>query len=281
MQNEKITLLDCLLESKIGSKNSIKTMIQNGLILVEGKVVTKANELVTKDAKVTIKPKPIICQDYKVPILYEDQDLIAIDKPAGLLTIATSKEKEQTAYHFVNRYVQQKNHKRIFILHRLDQETSGILLFAKNETIKNWMQENWNTVVKIRGYYALVEGTGMPKKGTVHTWLQETQTHLVYSSKNKTGKEAITHYEVLEESSRATLLDVHLDTGRKNQIRVHMKELGHPVLGDSKYGNPKNFPRLALHAYHLEFIHPKTKKNISLKSEMPSCFQIYLDKNNK
>lgn len=281
MQDEKVTLLEYLLNRRKESKNSLKTMIQNGSILVDGKVVTKANEMISKNAKVIIKPKPIVHQNYELPILYEDKDLIAIDKPAGLLTIATSKEKEQTAYHFVSAYVYQKSHQRIFILHRLDQETSGILIFAKNEAIKNWMQKNWNSIVKTRGYYALVEGIGMSKKGTVHTWLQETKTHLVYSNQNKVGKEAITHYEVLRETENITLLDVHLDTGRKNQIRVHMKELGHPILGDAKYGSKHTFPRLALHAYHLEFIHPKTKKNISFKLEMPSCFQNYLDKQNK
>lgn len=272
------TLLEYLTETKNQSKNALKTMIQNGAILVDGVVVTKANFPVSNHQEVIVKPKPIICQNYEIPILYEDKDLIVVDKPAGLLTIATDKEKEQTVYHFVSRYVYQKSHQHIFILHRLDKETSGILVFAKNEVIKNWMQKNWNSIIRIRGYYAIVEGKGIPKKGTIHTWLQETKTHLVYSGKGKEGKEAITHYEVLKEGKDTTLLNIHLDTGRKNQIRVHMKELGHPILGDAKYGNQKTFPRLALHAYHLEFVHPKTKKNISLKLEMPICFQNYLNK---
>lgn len=270
------TLLEYLIETQDKSKNVLKSMIQNGSILVDGKVVTKANFSVSNDQVIVIKPKPIIYQNYEIPILYEDQDLIAIDKPAGLLTIATDYEKELTAYHIVSNYIYQKSHKRIFILHRLDQETSGVLLFAKNEKIKNWMQDNWNSIVKTRGYYALVEGIGLPKNGTIHTWLQETKTYLVYSSKNKIGKEAITHYQVLSEKKNVTFLNVHLDTGRKNQIRVHMKELGHPILGDVKYGNKNSFSRLALHAYALEFIHPITKKNIFIKTEIPKFFSTYL-----
>ncbi len=270
------TLLEYLTKTQNQSKNALKTMIQNGSILVDGKVVTKANYPIQEKQTIFIKPKPIVYQKYEIPILYEDNDLIAVDKPAGLLTIATEKEKEVTAYHIVSQYIYQKTYKRIFILHRLDQDTSGILLFAKNEKTKNIMQDNWNSIVKIRGYYALVQGIGLKPNGTIHTWLKETQTHMVYSSKNKVGKEAITHYQVLAEKKNTSLLDVHLDTGRKNQIRVHMKELGHPVLGDVKYGDKNSFPRLALHAYHLEFIHPVTKKNISIKIEMPKCFHSYL-----
>ena len=212
MRNESKTLLEYLIETQNKSKNVIKTMIQNGSILVDGKTVTKANYPVSMKDLVTIKPKPIVYQNYEIPILYEDQELIAIEKPAGLLTIATSKEKELTAYHIVSNYIYQKSHKRIFILHRLDQETSGILIFAKNEKIKNLLQDNWNSIVRVRGYYALVEETGLPKKGTIHTWLQETKTHIVYSSKSKIGKEAITHYQVLSEKKAVTFLNIHLDT---------------------------------------------------------------------
>lgn len=273
---ETKTLLKYLIEKENKAKNALKTMIRNGFVSVDGKVVTKANFPVSNQQVIVIKSKPIVYQNYEISILYEDADLIAIDKPAGLLTIATANEKELTAYHMVSQYVNQKEHKKVFIIHRLDQETSGVLMFAKNEKIKINIQNNWNSIVKVRAYYALVGGIGLPPKGTIHTWLQETKTHLVYSSKNKTGKEAITHYRVLSEKENVTFLDIHLDTGRKNQIRVHMKELGHPVLGDSKYGDKNSFSRLALHAYCLEFIHPKTKKNISIKAEMPQSFHFYL-----
>lgn len=276
MYVQRQTLLEYLIKKENKSKNVIKTIIQKGLVLVDGKAITKANFPISTSESIMIKPKPILYHDYEIPILYEDADLIVIDKPARLLTIATANEKELTAYHMISQYVNQKEHKKVFIIHRLDQETSGVLMFAKNEKIKISMQNNWNSIVRVRAYYALVEGMGLPPKGTIHTWLQETKTHLVYSSQNKTGKEAITHYQVLSEKENVTFLDIHLDTGRKNQIRVHMKELGHPVLGDSKYGDKNSFPRLALHAYCLEFIHPKTKKNISIKAEMPQSFHFYL-----
>ncbi len=265
------TLLKYLIATRKESKNVLKTMIQNGSILVDGKVITKANYFIEKNAVITIKSKPIQNKQLKIPILYEDEYLIAVEKPAGLLSIATDKEKEETAYHLVSIYVKKRSHNGIFIVHRLDRETSGVLLFAKNENVKNILQEHWNTLVKTRGYYALVEGI-LSQKGTIRSFLKETKTHVVYSSKK--GKEAITHYEAIQNFKDKTLLDIHIDTGRKNQIRVHMKEMGHPILGDAKYGNQKTFPRLALHAYHLEFIHPITKKNISIQSEMPSIFHL-------
>lgn len=149
----------------------------------------------------------------------------------------------------------------------MDQDTSGIVLFAKNEKLKYEMQEHWDEMVKKRGYYALVEGTNIPDTGVIHTWLKETKTHFVYSTKDRSGKEAITEYKVIKKYKKHTLLDIHLKTGRKNQIRVHMKEIGHPILGDSKYGNQKTFPRLALHAYQLEWMHPILKKWIQLETE--------------
>lgn len=267
-----ITLLEYLIQNKKGSKNSFKTIIQNGSVTVDGKVVKKANFLVSENQKIEIQNKPIISRNYEIPILYEDRDFIAIVKPSGLLTIATQKEHEETAYHLVSEYVKKKTHQKIFILHRLDQDTSGIVLFTKNEKLKYEMQQHWDKMVKTRAYYALVEGNDLPESGTIHTWLKETKTHLVYSSRDKTGKEAITHYKVVEKKKDYTLLDIHLETGRKNQIRVHMKEIGHPVLGDSKYGNSKTFSRLALHAYKLEWMHPIHKKWITLETEIPSIF---------
>ncbi len=266
----KKTLLEYLIETQNQSKNTLKTIIQMGCVSVDGEIVTKANFLIYPKQLIQIKPKPIKFRNYEIPILYEDKELLAIEKPAGLLSVATARETQLTAYHIVNDYIEQKTHKHVFILHRLDQETSGILLFAKTIEIKNKMQKNWNDIVKIRGYYALVEGTNLQQQGTIHTWLQETKTQMVYSNQGRIGKEAITHYHVLERRTNHTLLDVHIKTGRKNQIRVHMKEIGHPILGDAKYGNKKTFPRLALHAYHLEFLHPVTKKTISIQTEIPA-----------
>lgn len=268
----KKTLLDYLIEQKKGSKNSLKTMIQNGFVTVDSKVVTQANFLVSENQMITIKKKPITYHNFMIPILYEDSNFIAIEKPPGLLTISTQKEKKETAYHIVSAYVKKKSHQKIFILHRLDQDTSGIILFTKNEKLKYEMQKHWDEMVRRRGYYALVEGTDIQESGIIHTWLKETETHFVYSSKDKSGKEAITEYQVIQRYKNHTLLDIHLKTGRKNQIRVHMKEIGHPILGDNKYGKSKTFPRLALHAYQLEWMHPIQKKWILIETEKENIF---------
>ena len=169
----------------------------------------------------------------------------------------------------VSDYVKKNYHKYIFVVHRIDQDTSGVLLFAKDEKIRDKMQENWNNIVKKRGYLALVDGK-ISGKGTIHTYLKENRSQFVYSSKHDEGKEAITHYEVIKNNNNYSLLQVFIDTGRRNQIRVHLSEKGHPIVGDKKYKCKTNpLKRLCLHANILEFIHPVTKKLIHIESDMP------------
>ena len=208
----------------------------------------------------------------KLNILYEDKYIIAINKPANLLTISTDKEKEKTLYRKVSLYVK-KQHKsnKIFIIHRLDKDTSGIIIFAKNLEIKNIMQRNWDK--SIRKYIALVEGKVTETK-TIKNWLRETKTLYTYSSnKPNDGKLAITRYKPIKSSKEYSLLDLEILTGRKNQIRVHMKDIGHSIVGDKKYGSVKNpIRRMCLHANYLEFIHPKTNKIIKLESNYPEIF---------
>ena len=202
----------------------------------------------------------------KLNILYEDKELIAVSKKAGLLTIATDKEKENTLYHEVKEYLWKKNkNNKVFIIHRLDKDTSGIVLFAKNEKIKKYMQDNWDDVK--RSYIVLVE----KKKATIVSYLKETSTFLVYETKNKNiGKKAITNYELIMQNDNFSLLDVNIETGRKNQIRVQLAGINHPIVGDRKYGK-KNSPlrQMGLHAYKIEFYHPTLRKNIVLESNCP------------
>lgn len=208
-------------------------------------------------------------------ILYEDGDLLVINKPAGLLSIASDKEKERTAYYWMTDYVRHGNpDARIFIVHRLDRDTSGVLMVAKNEQMKQALQERWNELVQVRGYTAVVEGRLPESKGRIHTWLKETKTMLMYSSdRDGEGLEAITDYEVIGTDLEYSLVDIRLRTGRKNQIRVHMKEQGCPVAGDKKYGAKTNpFHRLGLHAGVLEVEHPFTGKTLSFRAEIPSLF---------
>ena len=173
-------------------------------------------------------------------------------------------------------YVQQKDkHNRIFVVHRLDKETSGILMFAKNEKIKELLQNNWNEIVKKRGYYAIVDGILEKKEGHIENYLRENKLNLMYVTKEKKNSyKCITDYKVVKEGNNYSLLDVHIFTGRKNQIRVTLGSLGHYVLGDDKYGEPPNpLKRLCLDAYELEFIHPISKKIMRFCKVLPKEFK--------
>ncbi len=190
----------------------------------------------------------------KMDIIYEDKEFLVINKPSGLLTIATEKEKIKTLYHEARTYIKKQNPKnKIFIVHRLDKETSGIVVFAKNEKLKNKLQEHWNDYVKNREYLAIVEGKMTKKKETLTYYLKESKTHQVFISDEKNGKKATTHFSLLANNKAYSLLKINLETGRKNQIRVSLNEYGHPIIGDKKYDSTKNpIGRLGLHATLLE-----------------------------
>ena len=170
--------------------------------------------------------------------------------------MATNKERDRTAYGILSDYVKKENPKnKIFIIHRLDRETSGVMMFAKSEKVQRLMQESWNDTIKERTYVALVEGVPQPPKGTVTSYLKESKALIVYSSQNPdNGQLSITNYTVLKSTADYALLELELETGRKNQIRVHMQDIGHPIAGDSKYGAETNpIGRLGLHAEVLAF----------------------------
>ncbi len=188
----------------------------------------------------------------KMDILYEDKELLVVNKKAGLLTIATEKEKWHTLYHEAREYVKKQNPKnKIFIVHRLDKDTSGIVVFAKNEKVKKDLQDHWNEIANGREYLAIVEGSIQKTKDTIKSYLVENKMHQVHSTK-KGGALAITNYEVLGKNKAYTLLKINIETGKKNQIRVSLSELGHPIVGDKKYGSKKNpMGRMGLHASKL------------------------------
>lgn len=208
----------------------------------------------------------------KLDILYEDKFLLIVNKPANLLTISTEKEKDRTLYNYVYDYLKKKNkNNKVFIVHRLDKDTSGIVMFAKEEKIKFCMQENWDKIV--RNYVAVVNGKVKNKKGVLKSYLMETKTHLTYSVNDKNGKLAITEYEKVLENNKYTMLSLNLKTGRKNQIRVGLADIGNSIVGDKKYGIKKDpIRRMALHANYMEFIHPKTKEKVVIDIDIPSCF---------
>lgn len=275
---EQTGLLDFLLSSMKGkSRNSVKTILASRAVLVNGRTVTQFDYQLKAGQTVRIMPQSEMLQKEQklLKIIYEDDEMIAINKPAGLLSIATDKEKEKTAYHLLTDYVRIANPKaRIFAVHRLDRDTSGVLIAAKDERLKLALQDHWDELVAYRGYSAVVEGKLTKTSGRIKSWIKETKTHLMYTSgRSGDGQEAITNYEVLKESDLYSLLDVRLETGRKNQIRVHMKDLGHPVAGDKKYGASTDpLKRLALHAYKLELKHPFTGELMRFETEIPQKF---------
>lgn len=216
----------------------------------------------------------------KLDIIYEDKEILVVNKPSGILTVSTPKEKEKTLFHEVSDYVKKSNPKaKVFIIHRLDKDTSGIVMFAKNQNVKYTYQNAWDNLVLKRGYTAVVDGILEKKTGVIKSYLKETKTLFVYSSNDKkNGKLAITNYNVIKESKRYSMLDINIKTGRKNQIRVHMKDIDHPILGDKKYGNKKSpANRLMLHAGELVIINPKTKKKMTFVSETPKSFNLLFD----
>ena len=277
------TLLGFLFEVLKGqSRNSIKSTLTSKRVSVDGAPVTQFDFKLYPGDTVIISKEPIKKKTRSnLPIIYEDDEMIVINKPSGLLSIASDKEKSSTAYRMLSDYVQQKDkHNRIFVVHRLDEDTSGVLMVVKNLEIQKALQDNWNDIVTKRGYYAIVEGHMEEKQGTVKSYLKKNAQNLMYSSKDKNGQFSITHYKVIKEIENYSLLDVNIDTGRKNQIRVHMGDLGHHVIGDDKYGNPSNpLKRLGLHAYCLELTHPITKKKLKFIAPIPKEFEAFMNGN--
>ncbi len=212
-------------------------------------------------------------------ILHEDRDIIVVDKPAGLLTISTEREKSRTAHFILNDYVRKgvaKSRNRVFIVHRLDRETSGVLIFAKSEEVKFKLQSQWPDTKKT--YLAVVHGRCEKRDGTVTSYLAENQAYSVYETKDtRKGKLAHTAYKVLKETRDFSLLEINLLTGRKHQIRVHLAGIGHPVVGDPRYGKErKPHARLALHAKSISFVHPFSGEPLTFDTKVPPFFTTLL-----
>ena len=224
----------------------------------------------------SFKSPPRRYQPRGLSILYEDHDILVVDKMSGLLTVSNEKVRENTAYYLLNKYVRkgnQKSRNRIFIVHRLDRDTSGIVVFAKNENAKRYLQEEWQGFEK--KYCAVVQGILPEKDGVITSYLAENSIHKMYSVDDpKKGKLAKTGYKVLRESKKYSLLEIDLLTGRKNQIRVHFSEKGCPVAGDKKYGEKeKGIKRLTLHAASIIILHPYTKKKMTFETKIPAYFK--------
>ncbi len=232
------------------------------------------------DRKIFKKP-PRRYQPKGLSIIYEDCDIIVVDKTNGLLTIGTDKVKNNSAFFYLNDYVRKGNSKsknRVYVVHRLDKDTSGVLVFAKSEKIKHFLQESWGEFSK--KYYALVYGIPREEEGMITSYLTENNAYKMYSVNDpKKGSLAKTGYKVIKKSKHFSLLEVDLLTGKKNQIRVHFAEKGNPIVGDKKYDTKeKDIRRLGLHATSLTLIHPYTKKEMTFTSKIPSYFEQLMNR---
>lgn len=276
------TLLDQLfLAFPKKSRKMVKAVLRDGQVRVDDTIVTQFDTPLTNGQNVEVSwdRAPVSQHPDGLKIVHEDDHLIIIDKPPGLLTVATEKEKRKTAYAILSAYVKQTNpDNKIFIIHRLDRETSGLLMFARSKTVQEKMQKTWDSSISQRSYIAVVEGRVEQEEGRICSWLTESSAFIVYSSPNSQhGQKAVTLYKKLRENEHYTLLRINLETGRKHQIRVHMQDINHPVVGDSKYGNGHSpLRRLGLHAQVLAFIHPVDDKPYRFETAIPEKFNQLL-----
>lgn len=284
-------LLETLLKAFPDTKRTrVKQSLTHGGVLVNGRPVTRFDFPLNPGDKISFGTKKadegVKVPEFGVRILYEDNFIVAIDKPAGLLTVATDTVRDRTAIYAVNDFLNMRvnlretpGHKKlylkpirqkmVFVVHRLDRDASGVLIFAKDQRTKEWLQQNWDRFSKT--YQAVVEGRPENNKGKIESYLKENKRLRVDSGPKSPGsKLSITHYRVLKSSPSLSLLEIHLETGRKHQIRVHMSDLGCPIAGDKDYGSTVNpARRLALHACRLEIMNPETGEPMSFESPLP------------
>lgn len=212
----------------------------------------------------------------RLKIVYEDEYIVVVDKGYGLLSVATDKIKDKTAFRILSDYLKENDPAaKLFVVHRLDRDTSGLLMYAKSEKIQSMLQRSWNELVTDRRYAAVIAGCIEPAEGDIISFLAENSVHQMYSTDDpQAGRYAHTRYETLQSNGKYSLLSLQLETGRKNQIRVHLSEKGHPITGDRRYGSHDNpAGRLALHAYRLRFIHPITRRELTFESPIPEKFK--------
>lgn len=275
--SEDTPLLELLIAKLPGKgRNKVKSLLTHRQVVVDGEIVTRHDYLVRTGQEVTISTARGTSKDMMrgVRILFEDDHVIVIDKPPGLLSMATDEERDRTAYAVLTDYVRQTDPKhRIFIVHRLDRDTSGVMMFAKTEAVQKALQDSWKDVVQERAYIAVVEGAVTKSEGKVTSWLQQSRTHTMYIGKPGVGLKAVLNYRVLKTGVEHSLLEIQLETGRKNQIRVQLQSIGHPVIGDKRYGAKRpGMGRLGLHARTLSFRHPVTAQTMRFETPIPTAF---------
>jgi 23S rRNA pseudouridine1911/1915/1917 synthase len=255
-------------------------MLSQGRVCINGKPCNVAARQVRPGDALEIGPRRAAV---KLPggleILFEDGDLLIIQKPSGLLTVATEDEREQTVYFHLRQYLQDRNRRqKLFIVHRLDKFASGVLVFAKSAKVQEMLQGIFSRHEIQRKYWAIVEGNVAKSRGTIRSRLVEDKSLRMHSTNDeRRGKQAVTHFKVIRRSPKVSTLEVTLETGRKNQIRAHLSEMGHPIAGDRAYGSSQNpLGRLGLHAFLLGFTHPVTGESMVFQTEPPPEFRKYL-----
>jgi 23S rRNA pseudouridine1911/1915/1917 synthase len=271
------TILELLQARHPGaSKTTLRAMLRHGRVTLDGRPVVRPDQAVAAGQEIEISPARAPAPEPPCRILYRDVHLLAVEKPPGLLSVARDPVADDTFYRRINDWLRDASagRERVFIVHRLDREASGIMLFALSQPIQESLQRNWATTEKF--YWALVEGRPPEDEGTLRSWLREDRTHRVRSVPRGPGARlAITHYRVRERGRGRTLLEVGLETGRKNQIRVQLADAGCPIVGDRKYGARTDpIHRLGLHACRLAFTHPVTGERIRLRLPLPSAFRL-------
>jgi 23S rRNA pseudouridine1911/1915/1917 synthase len=286
--DKPIRLLEFLIEKGVRkSRNAIKSLLAHKQIRVNGKLVTQFDfELNAKD-KVSVMKFDQSRKEKRLKglkIVFEDDSLIVIEKEAGFLSVSTDKEKTRTVYNALNEYVKKKSKTaRVYVLHRLDREVSGFMIFAKEMELQDIFQKNWDMLVPCYSYTAVVEGCPNPENGIVTSWLTENKNFVMMSSlTDNGGLKSVTHYKTQKTKGGYSLLSFELETKRKNQIRAHMQQIGHPIVGDRKYGASNNpIKRIALHAGELTLKHPRTGELLEFKTAIPKTMQMLITDNNR
>lgn len=275
---EESTLMQCL-EAKLTDhkRTSIKALMKYNQVALNSMPTSQFDQPVHAGDMLSVNfTRPFVVFSHpRIKLVYEDNDIIVINKGSGILSVSTDNVKDGTAYSILRDYLKKKDPRlMLFVVHRLDRDTSGLMMFAKNVEAKEAMQHNWNNMVLGRRYVAVVEGKVEQEEGVVKSYLAETSQFEVYSTQNPDeGQLAITRFKRQQCNNGYSLMELSLDTGRKNQIRVHMKDLGHPIVGDRKYGAKASpIHRLGLHARTLHFAHPVTKKEMLFETPIPSRF---------
>ena len=274
--------MEYLLATLHGTRSKIKATLQGRGIKVNGRVVTQYDYPLTPGTRISVsnsKRNDNFKSRY-VNIVYEDQYLIVIDKKPGILSMAAGRSSLNVKSVLDDYFKRTRQKCHAHVVHRLDRDTSGLMIYAKDMDTEQIFEHEWHDIVYDRRYVALVSGEMTQQSGTIANWLKDTSAYVTYSSPvDNGGKYAVTHFQLLDNSTEHSLVEYRLETGRKNQIRVHTADMGHPVCGDVKYGNGDNpLHRLCLHAYVLCFYHPITRRPMEFSTLIPSKFKEIINK---